>query len=160
MLLHYLQTRKSPEPGCQCGRGHHTFIPFAKPAVPVAGNETIHTVANEPWNNFKYTHQPPASAQSCGNLQRGICLVMKPALVVSNNAIGHGSGSLLQQLLHMFALQGGKQESLVRIMAYQPLHRTIAEVANTIEQHEYFIWRGLRYHIRVPALSRCINIRR
>ncbi|KPB35008.1 Unknown protein sequence [Pseudomonas syringae pv. maculicola] len=45
----------------------------------------------------------------------------------------------LQQCLPLLRLYGGQAQTLVRIMANQKLHHTIAQFADAIEQHDTFI---------------------
>lgn len=122
------------------GIWHHATFPFPKQPIPVSGNKVVNKIANKFWNNNQNVKRRPKSGQLPEN-PKG-CIGASPELFPLNHNYRINFMSINLQLAAKFlshlALQGCKSESIFAIALNDEVYAAIAEVADSIEEDDWF----------------------
>ncbi len=119
---------------------NHTAVFFAKPAIPVSGDEIINSVANEFGDNAEYGQTRPYTSEMTGDYQRSIALIVKHSIIIHQNAVNiPETRKPYQDIAAGRPRQAGKPEQILAIPFNNELHSAIAQIAVAIKKHKNLV---------------------
>jgi hypothetical protein len=154
----------SKKPCLQVRRRQPAGFFFSKPTIAVAGNPVINRIAERPRHEAKHGQQRPCPAQFPNNLKRHVGAGVGTASVHQHDGVEFVGGQLVlpQQRLPSLRLQGGKTEDSLGIVLNDPLHRAVAEIADTVEKENWMLGTGcwmLGIGLHIMFVVRVLEIR-